>query len=90
MANLAHILLLTKGADAWNHWRALHPNVEVDLSGANLHGDDLHGAKLSHADLRGLPWLFIFALMITQPDANFTGIQWDRLTEEQGEPSCSP
>jgi Pentapeptide repeats (8 copies) len=51
MANKKQLALLTKGHEAWNQWRKLHPTTYPLLSGADLSGADLSGADLSGADL---------------------------------------
>lgn len=38
MANQEHLDLLKKGVEGWNQWREEHPEIEPDLSGANLEG----------------------------------------------------
>ena len=52
MANDEHVVMLARGAAAWNEWRAKHDEVP-DLSRAGLRGLDLSGFDLSEADLRG-------------------------------------
>jgi uncharacterized protein YjbI with pentapeptide repeats len=62
MLNSEHLAKLKEGVEVWNHWRENNPDVEPDLSGADLRraeliGIDLRGAKLSEvnfleADLR--------------------------------------
>lgn len=47
MANAEHLAILLSGTRAWNVWRQAHPEIEPDLSGA-----DLREAELSWADLR--------------------------------------
>jgi hypothetical protein len=52
-----HLVLLQKGIDVWNAWRAKEPLItpnlsRTDLSGADLQGADLHEAKLSGANLK--------------------------------------
>jgi uncharacterized protein YjbI with pentapeptide repeats len=47
-----HLALLSRGAAAWNAWRAENNKVP-DLSRAGLRGLDLSGFDLSRADLRG-------------------------------------
>lgn len=84
MANNEHLAILMKGVVAWNtwRWREAHPDVQPDLSKADLRGVDLSGvdlskANLSKADLRGVD-LFranlreanLFAIDLT--DANLT------------------
>jgi hypothetical protein len=59
VANEEHVAKLKKGVKAWNEWReANHPDVQPDLSGADLRhadlgGADLGGANLSEVDLTG-------------------------------------
>ena len=40
-----------KKVEAWNEWRVLNHQVNVDLSAADLSGSDLSGANLSKANL---------------------------------------
>jgi uncharacterized protein YjbI with pentapeptide repeats len=68
VANQQQVGLLRQGAEVWNKWRIAGPNIQPDLSGANLrkaelrmvhlkdadlHGADLECADLTDADLRG-------------------------------------
>jgi hypothetical protein len=63
MASLEHLEVLEQGAQAWNRWRAAHPHLVPDLSGAtlrearlsevNLAGTDLSGCDLGGAFLAG-------------------------------------
>ena len=52
MANDEHVILLRRGAGAWNSWRSERDDTP-DLSQAGLRGLDLSGFDLSRADLRG-------------------------------------
>src|SRR6516162_1335607 len=52
MPNDEHLMLLRRGAGAWNSWRA-ERGERPDLSQAGLRGLDLSGYDLSRADLRG-------------------------------------
>ena len=52
MPNDEHVILLRRGADAWNSWRA-ERDERPDLSQAGLRGLDLSGYDLSRANLRG-------------------------------------
>src|SRR5215469_1427269 len=52
MANDEHIVVLRRGAAAWNAWRA-ERDVLPDLFRAGLRGLDLSGFNLSRADLQG-------------------------------------
>lgn len=51
MANQEQLALLRQGVDAWNTWREQHPDVQPDLSAANLSRMDLSEANLSDTDL---------------------------------------
>jgi hypothetical protein len=51
MANPDHLKRLQQGVDAWNAWR--DPDINPDLSGANLNGAWLEGANLARANLSG-------------------------------------
>jgi uncharacterized protein YjbI with pentapeptide repeats len=56
MANQEHLNLLQQGVEVWNQWRQEQPDVVPDLHGADLsHADlrraDLSGANLSEASL---------------------------------------
>jgi uncharacterized protein YjbI with pentapeptide repeats len=51
MANDEHIVVLRRGAAAWNAWRA-ERDVLPDLSRAGLRGLDLSRFNLSRADLQ--------------------------------------
>ncbi len=53
MANQSHVQMLLQGVSVWNRWRAAHPEIWPDLSGAYLTGADLPQADLIEADLRG-------------------------------------
>ncbi|MGZ8875829.1 MAG: pentapeptide repeat-containing protein [Halobacteriota archaeon] len=53
MANQSHVQMLRQGVSVWNQWRAAHPEIRPDLSGAYLTGVDLTQADLIKADLRG-------------------------------------
>ncbi len=48
MADQPQLKRLRKGVEAWNTWRGQHPDIPLDLRGANL-----SNADLSNADLRG-------------------------------------
>jgi uncharacterized protein YjbI with pentapeptide repeats len=52
MSNDEHLMVLRRGADAWNSWRVERDGTP-DLSHAGLRGLDLSGYDLSRADLRG-------------------------------------
>ncbi|MFL6282927.1 MAG: toll/interleukin-1 receptor domain-containing protein [Pyrinomonadaceae bacterium] len=63
MANSEHLELINQGVEAWNEWREHNPEIEPDLSSADLHygelenvdfsATNLSGADLSLASLRG-------------------------------------
>lgn len=80
MANQQHLDMLKTWASAqsdrkgvWSWWKRNHPNIEVDLTKADLSGANLKGVDLTRADLR---------------DANLSGadlrgvdLEWADLTE---------
>jgi len=51
MADKQHFELVMRDVDAWNNWRAHHPEEKPDLSFAVMRGADLMLANLSHAVL---------------------------------------
>jgi uncharacterized protein YjbI with pentapeptide repeats len=51
MADQPQLRRLQKGVEAWNTWRGQHPDIPLDLRGANLSNADLSNADLSEADL---------------------------------------
>jgi hypothetical protein len=53
MANQEQIALLKQNVVMWNWWRKKHPEIQPDLSGANLSRTDLHAADLHGVNLRG-------------------------------------
>jgi uncharacterized protein YjbI with pentapeptide repeats len=52
MADNEQLVILARGAAAWNKWRLENPDVAVDLEGANLKQMNLENANLSSADLK--------------------------------------
>jgi len=52
MANKEQLAILKQGVDVWNRWREDNPNLEIDLSKANLDGLHLHRINLFKANLR--------------------------------------
>jgi uncharacterized protein YjbI with pentapeptide repeats len=52
MPNDEHVVMLGRGAAAWNAWRA-EKGESPDLSRAGLRGLDLSGFDLSRTDLQG-------------------------------------
>jgi hypothetical protein len=53
MANEEQIKILKQGAGAWNQWKGKNLRVDIDLSEANLSGEDLRIADLRNANLSG-------------------------------------
>jgi hypothetical protein len=46
MANEEQLSILKQGVDVWNKWRAENPDVDIDLSGAELNESKLNRASL--------------------------------------------
>jgi hypothetical protein len=53
MANEEHVAKLKEEVTAWNKWRKQYPEVQPDLSAADLNQADLRNANLYQADLSG-------------------------------------
>jgi hypothetical protein len=53
MSDPRHIEKLSEGVEAWNAWRAEHPDIIPDLSGSHIRVRELSGANLSGVNLRG-------------------------------------
>ncbi len=53
MADQEQFTLLKQDVAMWTWWRQKHPEIQPDLSGANLYGTDLHAVDLSFANLSG-------------------------------------
>ena len=51
MANEEQLKILKQGVDAWNQWRGRNPDIQPDLTGANLSKANLIEADLRKADL---------------------------------------
>ena len=58
MANPEHLAKLKEGVEAWNQWREQNPEIQPDLSGADLREANLSEADLSEANLRGTDLCF--------------------------------
>ena len=51
--NGEHFEVVKQGANALRQWRDVHPEVTLDLEGADLAGLDLSAIRLRGANLRG-------------------------------------
>ena len=67
MAKSYQLRILEQGVDAWNAWRAAHPDIFPDLSRAYLNKLDLSRANLSHTNLQ-----FAFLNYATLNEANLS------------------
>jgi uncharacterized protein YjbI with pentapeptide repeats len=87
MANPLHINIIQQGAEVWNEWRKLNPQVtpdlrEINLTGANL--SELHfGLDLSWADLTGANLYAAQLIFVDLKQANLCGanLGWADLRE---------
>ena len=52
MANPEHVIILKQGVEIWNRWREDAPDIDPDLSYADLTNLNLTAANLSRANLR--------------------------------------
>lgn len=53
MADQEHLALLKQGVEAWNRWREEHPDIDPNLTKANLSEAHLEKANLRWAHLEG-------------------------------------
>lgn len=53
MANQEHLDILEHGAEHWNQWRRVHPEVQPDFSYADLRYRDFSGYDFSRTNLAG-------------------------------------
>ena len=53
MADEKQVEMLLRSVEEWNQWREENPDVEPELSNANLYRAKLDGANLVDANLRG-------------------------------------
>ena len=53
MACKKQLAILKQGFAVWNKWRKKHPNVKIDLRGAELNEQDLRRVNLSSTDFTG-------------------------------------
>lgn len=68
MANSEHLKILGKGVEAWNAWRKANPQIEPDLSQAELIGQELAGIDFKNTNLS-----FTRLCPRTVKNANFRG-----------------
>jgi uncharacterized protein YjbI with pentapeptide repeats len=61
MADQPQLKRLRKGVEAWNTWRGQHPDIPLDLRGANLSNADLSEANLSYVNLSEALQLHFFS-----------------------------
>ncbi|MGK7894259.1 MAG: pentapeptide repeat-containing protein [Xenococcus sp. (in: cyanobacteria)] len=73
MVNPEHLAKLQEGVEAWNKWRENHPDVEPNLSGANLRNFNLTGANLFFVNLDGADLKGANLKDAILESANFTG-----------------
>ncbi|MBI5522009.1 MAG: toll/interleukin-1 receptor domain-containing protein [Desulfarculus sp.] len=86
MANPEHLAVLQQGVEAWDRWRAEHPDImpdlgKAELSGANLGEANLNGANLAGADLRyaDLSWATLHSADLGGADLRRVDLGWANL-----------
>jgi uncharacterized protein YjbI with pentapeptide repeats len=75
MANPDQVALLGKGVATWNAWRRENPEVEIDLSGANLSETHLTDVDLGGANLRGADVAYAWFSNANLKGADLTGTE---------------
>ena len=53
MASEEHLKLIKQGIDIWNAWREKNPEINPDLSQADLRGAKLQKIDLGNSNLKG-------------------------------------
>jgi hypothetical protein len=53
LADPKHLEILNEGAHAWDLWRNKHPEIQPDLSRAEISGKDFSGISLDNVNLSG-------------------------------------
>jgi uncharacterized protein YjbI with pentapeptide repeats len=69
MPNQEHFDRLKQGTITWNTWRQQHPEVEPDLSGADLGRANLFGTNLTRANLTRATLIQVTLIQATLKDA---------------------
>ena len=80
MANEEHLKLIKQGVDIWNAWREKNPEINPDLSQADLRGAKLQKIDLGNSNLKGCKLQF----------SNFTGanLEGANLTQAKLQETC--
>jgi uncharacterized protein YjbI with pentapeptide repeats len=73
MANQQHLDLLKQGKNTWNTWRKEHPEIQPDLSEANLYKADFDKVDLSKANLRSA---FLRSAFLHSTDLRSTDLRY--------------
>ncbi len=70
MANKNHLRILKEGRTSWNTWRKHNPEIEPDLSEADLEGEVLSFFDFSASNLRGinLSKAYLYNSMLVRTD----------------------
>src|ERR1044072_1504949 len=80
MANPEHLKILHQGVEAWNKWRDKNPDVNPDLSDADLNSAEFVNADLKDADLSRANLSNAYIDHADLTDANLTGTDLSRAT----------
>jgi len=83
VANQEQLELLKQGVEVWNTWYENNPEVQIDLSRADLSRADLSGADLSEADLNGadLRWAHLSSINLINAYLSEADLSGAYLTE---------
>ena len=83
MANQEHVKIIKQGVKPWNRWRNENPDIQPDLSEADLRGEGLGGANLSNTLLEGVKLARASLRKVDLRGANLNNakLRWAELTQ---------
>jgi len=83
MANQEHVKIIKQGVKPWNRWRNENPEIQTDLSEADLRGETLGSANLSNTLLEGVKLARASLRKVDLRGANLNNakLRWAELTQ---------
>lgn len=83
MANQEHVKIIKQGVKPWNRWRNENPDIQPDLSEADLRGEVLGSANFSNTLLEGVKLARASLRKVDLRGANLNNakLRWAELTQ---------